>query len=205
MSIEALLERVALGLERVADNQDRLIAGQAAAIEKIEAPKTKRETAAEKKAREAAEAAAAASETAADAGKVTEVASTASQATDAGAAANDAELPTEEQFKLTATTWAGKAVDEADKKARAAWLQTMARHLVGETDATKMVFLTGPDSKLTGEDRKKGVFFIKRAHKLGDTKHVDFAAPYDFDETPDQDAPRVETAEAPAADFDPLG
>lgn len=211
MSIEALLERVAVGLERVADNQERLIAGQAAAIDKIEQPKAKRETAAEKKAREAAEKAAAtgaepeqAPATEEPKGNA-EPASTASGATDAGSAANDG--PTDEQLKATAVAWVGTTEDPEEKKRRAEWLQAMARSLLGETDTTKMLMLTGADSKLTPEHRKKAVFFIKRAHKLKSTEQVDFTAPYDFDEAPDQDAPRVEPEAAAAAEpeFDPLG
>lgn len=191
MSIETLLERVAVGLERVADNQERLIAGQAAAIEKVEQPKAKRETKAEKAAREAAE-------------KGNEEAvSTASGAADAGSAASDG--PTDEQLKSTAVAWVGTTEDPEEKKRRGEWLQAMARHMLGETDASKMLMLTGADSKLTAEHRKKAVFFIKRAHKLNGTEHVNFAAPYNFDEAPDQDEPRVEQAAAAEPEFDPLG
>ena len=205
MSIEALLERVAVGLERVADNQERLIAGQQAAIEKIEQPKAKRETKAEKEAREKAEAAAAGDKAPA-AEEPKGNAENAATASGAGAASNASDGPTDEQLKATAVAWVGQVTEPEQKTGRAEWLQRMVKSLLGvPADSAEMLMLTGPDSKLTADDRKKAVFFIKRAHKLGGTEHVDFTAPYDFDEAPDQDAPRVEPEAAPAAEFDPLG
>lgn len=213
MSIEALIGELkealaanTAALTAVAANQERLIAGQAAAIDKIEAPKAKRETKAEKEAREKAEAAAAAPEAAqaTQATTTAEPANTASGAADAGNASSDG--PTDDQLKATAVAWVGQAGDDAtEKQRRANWLQTMARNLIGETDESKMIMLTGPESKLTADHRKKAVFFIKRAHKLKGTEHVNFSAPYDFDEAPDQDEPRVETPAAAEPEFDPLG
>lgn len=208
MTIETLLgEHIAAlnanteALKAVAANQDRLIAGQAAAIEKVEASKPKRETKAEKEAREKAEKAAADAGADDNAGNAdtAEPASTASGDTAAASATND-DGPTDEQLKATAVAWVGQAADDADKKARAGFLQTMARSLLGLGDDAGLVMLTGPDSKLTGDHRKKAVFFIKRAHKLGGIEHVNLAAPYEFDLEPNQDEPRVESA-----DFDPLG
>lgn len=217
MTIEALLgEHIAAlkanteALQAVAGNQERLIAGQAAAIEKVEATKPKRETAAEKKAREAAEKAEAATSSGDDAAPATgnapaaDPAPTASGAAAAATATNE-DGPTDEQLKATAVAWVGNAADDADKKARAGFLQTMARSLLNLGDDAGLVMLTGADSKLTGEHRKKAVFFIKRAHKLGGIQHVNLSAPYEFDLAPDQDEPRVEVDAAPEADFDPLG
>jgi len=216
MPIEEILINLTTALSRVADNQDKLLLGQEQAIKRAEStkPTGKRETKAEKEAREKAEAAAAGPTgtegeitetvtTTTDAGKA-EPANTASGATDAGAAASDE--PTDEQLKATAVAWVGAAgEDTAEKKVRADFLQEMARALVGETDKTKLLKLTGAESPLTGAHRKKAVFFIKRAHKLKGTQHVDFAAPYDFDGEHTQDVARVEPAAAAEPEFDPLG
>lgn len=202
MSIEAKIDELigtmtglTTALNAVAANQERLLAGQAAAIDKVEAPKTTRR----KKADETTEAQPEAEVT----GNV-EPAPTASGAVAAASASNEVVGPTDEQVKATAVAWVGTTEDVAEKQRRAQWLQDMIVGM-GVPDDRPMKMLTGPEAKLTGEHRKKAVFFIKRAHKLGGTQHVDFSAPYDFDEAPDQDAPRVETPTAAEPAFDPLG
>lgn len=196
--IAAVKENTA-ALLTVTANHERLLAGQAAAIDKIEAPKAKRETKAEKEAREKAEAADDAGNVASD---PVPTASATPAATTVAEPTSDLPAVTDEQVKATAVAWMGTTEDVTEKTKRAKWLQ----ELIGSfgVDDRDMKMLTGPDSKLNNDHRAKTVFFIKRAHKLGGIEHVDFAAPYDFSGAPDQDVPRVEAAAA-VAEFDPLG
>lgn len=176
MSIEALIERHIEALEKNTATLERVIAGQQAALDKIEAPKTPRTTKKTEPAPAAAETPAAAP--AADpAPAATETAATTAPAAD---------VVTDEQLKAAALKWMDGKPQEARLEAAKKMNDILAYFGVGGK-------LTGPESKLDDDQRKQAKFFIER-WAAGLT--VDFSAEYDFDGDPTQGG---------AVDEDPLG
>jgi len=167
MSLEAALAENTAALQalaavqtRVADNQERLLVGQQAAIDKIEAGKGA--TAAERKPR-----AAAAKDTAPAA---------AEPAAAVEPAAPAERVVADDDIKAAALKWMdGKSKEE--KEAAAKFLgEILAYFGTGGK-------LTGPDSKLDADQRKQTLFFIQR--KAAGLE-VNFSADYDFDGPTDQ-------------------
>lgn len=105
--------------------------------------------------------------------------------------ATNAAAITDDDLKATAAAWmAGKPAEE--RKAAAEKIFEMLEWM-GFTRKDK---LTGPESKLTDEQRKQAKFFIQR-WAAGAT--VDFNTDYDFDGDPAQGAAAAEP------DADPFG
>lgn len=187
--LEALLAAiVADTASRDRNNEllERVVAGQAAAIEKIEAPKTPRKK---------AEPAAATEQQAAD------QAPPAAETTQAAAAEQQAPVETEvtdEDVKNAALAWMAKedpagAADPSKKDAakRGECAKKLMEIVASFGLGGK---LTGPESQLDAEQRKQALFFIRR---WSAGLEVNFSADYDFDGDPTQGAA--------AAEEDPLG
>ena len=185
MSLEAKIEQLtgtitALTevLKQTVANQERLVAGQQAAIDKIEAGKADKpatRTRRSKKEEEPAE----------DKGN-DEPADTASGADDAKTAS---EVPSGAEIFEHVKGMLGKLKDK-DAKRHAAVGSTLVAAVKDVFGGKKLPELTDED------DRKKAWFFVRR---LEAGKDVDLSAEYDFDGDPAQD---VEGGEG---DFDDLG
>jgi len=182
-------------MEKVAHNQERLLAGQQAAIEKVAAgnpdkptrgrPKKNPEPEAEPAAETPATDTPTTSEKPADTASGEAAATTASETP---AAAPDAPPP----FKDVSKRWLDKAEKGSDEhKKRGVAIMGILGH-----------FGAGKMSELKPEDEDKAMFFLKR-HVKG--LPVNYDAPYDFAGDPLQDEPVVEqVAEAAAEDDDDL-
>ena len=186
MSIETLIEGHTAALNRNSDLLERVIAGQQAALDKIEGPKTTR---APKKTAESEGAAVTQAETPPPAAVVEEKPAAVAPVVETPPAAAAAAAPevTDADIRAAATAWMdGTSVEE--RTAAAAKMSTiLAQFGVGGK-------LTGPESVLDADQRKQARFYIQR-WAAGLT--VDFGADYDFDGEPTQGAA------APAED--PLG
>jgi|GEM_PF-1947509 len=199
MSLEAALaahaEVIAANTAETRRNNDfleRVIAGQAAALEKIETPKAPRTT---KKADAPAPASDAPST--APAAEAPASAPTPEAASSAATEVSDADV------RNAAVAWMAKVdpAGEADPSKKDMAKRTECAAFLGDI-LNWMGFpagakITGPDATLSAEQRQQAVFFINR-RAAGLT--VDFSADYDFDGDPAQGA-----AAAPAAVVDPLG
>ena len=166
MSIEAALAGLTEALTTNTEHLARVIAGQEAAMAKLEgvAPKTRTPRAAK-----------AAEEAATSAGN--EPAATESPVAAATTAPEPAaKVFTQDDLKAVAMEWRGSTEDEAARKKQNDLFVAIAAHL----GVAKM---TGPDGPQSSEQIKQAVFFIKRAMA---GQKVDFAADYDFDGAPDQ-------------------
>lgn len=154
----AAAKELTAALTRVAENQERLIAGQEKAIEKIEAGK-----------------------------------GAASRTTKKAESAPEKSTPEPAAEKKAAEE---TGVTDADVKAAAtAWMNGKSKEQRAE--AAEFIFamldefgidnrmLTGPESKLSAEQRKQALFYIQR--KAAGLP-VDFKADYDFDGDPTQGA-----------------
>lgn len=178
------IEALTAALTRNSDLLERVIAGQEAAIAKLEGGSAPRTTRSRK----------AAAEEVADAGKAAP-ASTASGDTGAGAAANDAPAASPLKAIIDAITdadtmkafvqkWTQGTEDADERKKRVDLLKAIAQHLGVETKFDALV-----------PHKAQTVFYIERS-KAGCS--VDFAADYDFDGDPAQGG-------APAASDDDFG
>lgn len=168
------MDKLIAALAVTAQNQERLIAGQAAAIDKVEGAKTTRKTKAEKEAE------------ALTGGVVgnAEPAATVSGVAGATTAA-EPKVISEDDLRTLATGWI--TADGAEKgseiyKTRGTFMAGVASHLGSPT-------LAGPKATLDADGRKKAHFYISRKKAGHD---VDFGVDYDFDGPHDQD-----TASAP--------
>jgi hypothetical protein len=151
-------------LNRVADNQDRLIAGQAAAIAAAEGGKTSTRTPrASKKEETPAPAAGQKVEEVVEPRTVEEVVAAAP------------EMANVDALKEYVTKWTGAATDDADKAARVGLLKGIAGKF-GVKPAFSELF----------PHAVQAVFLIERAKKLG-ISAVDLKADYDFSGDPAQD------------------
>lgn len=191
MSIEERLAENTAAINRNSDLLERVVAGQAAAIEKIEGAKPSRTKPAA--AAPAATPAAEPAQTPAAAEPAATPAAAAAEPTPAAAAAPAIVEVSDDDVKAAALAWMAKVdptgTDMAKKTECAQKLTEIVAYfgLDGK--------LTGPQSKLDAEQRQQALFFINR-WAAGLT--VDFSADYDFDGDPTQGA-------APAAAEDPLG
>ncbi|WP_242136965.1 hypothetical protein [Sphingomonas sp. TREG-RG-20F-R18-01] len=143
-------------LKVTGENQERLIAGQGAAIAKVEAPKRTRRTKEEIAADDAAAAA-------------TGTASTTEA--DTGAKARTV---SDEELRAIAPKYLNGTVDDATKKRE--FMQSM----MAELGTSK---LCGPESKLDADARLRAAFYLERK---AEGLPVDFSAEYDFNGDPTQ-------------------
>lgn len=162
LTVEAFfngMEALTQALNRVADNQERLIKGQEAAIEKLEGakPTSTRGRKAKEPVEEAAPAAAA----------VEPEAPTATFP--------HLTIKTEDALKAHISAWTGGTEDAAEKAARVQFLKDMAAEF---GCAPKFSEFAAEPERL-----KKSVFYVDRK-KAG--LPVDFGADYDFDGDPAQ-------------------
>lgn len=171
------IDALTAALTRVADNQDRLLAGQAAAIDKIEGGK-----ATATRTRKAKEEPAAGNATPSE---EKSPADTGSAADDAASAYKLPEIADLDAFKTYVGAWTGAVEGDARAK-RVDFLKAVAANFGG----------TGFSGAFEGG--KKAIFFIERAKALG-IEAVNLKADYDLDGAPDQGAA------APAASDDDFG
>ncbi|AOR76518.1 hypothetical protein [Novosphingobium resinovorum] len=175
LTIDALFSSIialTAALNRTADNQERLIAGQQAAIEKIEGAKTTTT-----RARKPKDDAPAATTTATE--KAPEVEAVKSFLPDIKTGDGDA-------LKAHIQPWLGAVAKGTPEAAeRVGFLKAIAEHFGVEAKF-------GPLAE--GDDRLKQTLFYFERKKAG--KPVDFKVDYDFDGDPEQEA------EAPAGDDD---
>lgn len=176
MSIEAALAELTSALNKNTEHLARVIAGQEAAMAKLEGT-TGTTTRRTRKAADEAPAAPAAEKPAAEpaAEKTPEPATPAAQTF------------TQDDLKAVAMEWRNSTTDEAARKKQNELFVAIAAHL----GVSKM---TGPEGPQDSDQIKQAVFFIRRA--MAGLK-VDFGADYDFDGAPDQG---VAAAETPAED-----
>lgn len=171
MSLEEALNKNTAALERVAANQEKLIAGQQAAIEKIDAGKGGKPPAATK---------AADKTTTKETGKP------------AAKTVSDEDVKNAAVAYMTAVT-SGMSAEDAKAKKNGECKQVLSAILEHFGVGGK---LTGPESKLDADQRKQAKFYLDR--KAAGLK-VDLNADYDFDGDPKQgaDAPAAEEENDP--------
>lgn len=184
MSIEALMGDLTAALNKNSTLLERVIAGQEAAMAKLEGSTA---APAARRTRKAADA------PATEQGNESAPAATEQPVADAAAASEPAAAATftQDDLKAAAMGWrkaATEAKDEAALKKQGELFLGIAAHFGSPK-------LTGPESTLTSEQIKQAVFFTKRAQA---GLSVDFSADYDFDGAVDQGA-------AASADEDPFG
>lgn len=187
MSIEALMGDLTAALNKNSTLLERVIAGQEAAMAKLEG------STAAPAARRTRKAADAPATDAPAEGNESAPAATEQPVADAAAASEPAAAATftQDDLKAAAMGWrkaATEAKDEAALKKQGELFLGIAAHFGSPK-------LTGPESTLTSEQIKQAVFFTKRAQA---GLSVDFSADYDFDGAVDQGA-------AASADEDPFG
>lgn len=184
LTIEGILGMIinlTTALNRTADNQERLLAGQAAAIEKIEAGKGGTATTGRGRGRTKAEETPVVTDTAAtNTEQQPDPAPTQTETKSFLPAIADAEA-----LKAYVGAWTG-AVEGADRASRVDLLKAIAAE-----------FGVAPKFSDLMPHLQKTLFYIERA-KAGLT--VDFKADYDFD-----GSPSVPAAAAPAAGDDDFG
>lgn len=176
MSLEAALaENTAAMKELVAalkitgENQERLIAGQAAAIAKVEEGKAPA-TRTRKPRGSEAEPAATAPEVA--------VAAPASEAADAAVA-----VPSFDDLKLIGQDFLKKNLPGSDKNPSVEELGRRKDFLTAVNNHFGVSKFWTPESELSDAQRIQAAFFVKRKHA---GKDVDFSADYAWDQDPTQ-------------------
>ena len=186
MSIETLITDLIAALNRNSDNQDRLIAGQEAAMAKLEGATatTRKPRATKADAAEPAELAAAGNSEPESAPAATEMPAAAADS------ASDAAVFTPNDLKVVATKWRNSTEDADVHATQNAFLKSIAEHFGSPK-------LSGPDCTFDSDQVKQAIFFVKR--KSGGLT-VDFGADYDFDGSPKQET----AAAAPVAVADPF-
>jgi hypothetical protein len=192
MSLEQALAENTAALTRNSELLERVVAGQEAAIEKLNSAPSTRKRATKTDTAPAAEATA--EDTSGNAtGAEAEAADTASGAGAATPAAEPAGVATivagitnEEQLKGYVSAWTGSTEDAAERGQRVELLKGMSAKLGVNPKFAELVPHTA-----------KVVFFIERAKALG-TAAVDVEAAYDFDGSPSQEV----TPAASTSDFE---
>lgn len=148
---------VIAALKVTGENQERLIAGQAAAIEKVEAPKRTR-------------------------AKKDEAPADAAEKVDTPPAADtsNTRVVSDDDLRALAGNWlGGKGVDgKADEKLEKAQIDERRAFIASLMTELGTAKLCGPESKLDEDGRKKASFYIMRK---AEGLKVDFGADYDFD------------------------
>jgi cytochrome c1 len=193
MSLEQALAENTAALTRNSELLERVVAGQEAAIEKLNSGTTSRKRTPKADAAPAAEGATAEDTSGNATGAEAEAADTASGAGAATPAAEPTGVATivagitnEEQLKGYVSAWTGSTEDAAERGQRVELLKGMSAKLGVNPKFAELVPHTA-----------KVVFFIERAKALG-TPAVDVEAAYDFDGSPSQEV----TPAATASDFD---
>jgi hypothetical protein len=167
MSFEALLERVAVAIERNTESVEKLCAGRDAALAQFEKVATAGE-APKPRSRKKADAEPAAGNGAAAAAETTETVAAASQPATEPSIADD-------DLRNAAQAYIGGAGDDvAARQARGANLKAILDHF----GVSKLV---GPEGLQDPEQKQQALFYLKR-YDAGIT--VDFAQDYDFSGDP---------------------